>query len=209
LPIEIRPLKDSPYKLDKNIFQNTVNIVNSKKEILNYQFIVPESIYADTGKYSLDVEIHAIDLDSKNQISNKVSTQIEVNVIPKLQTNLAGVSGKFKDGKSYAVLDFEELTTGESKTVFIQVRGNALANINISSENNGKMVHQKYNHLFIPYSVNVDGEKSMLSTPMVLSRRPEKNLNGSAYPMDVIIGNADNKYAGIYRDIINVNVTLQ
>ncbi len=209
LPIEIRPLKESPFQFNNNMFQNTIILNSSLKEIIDYQFIIPESIYADTGEYTLDIEIYLVDLENKNQISNKISTQIKAKVIAKLQTNLAGTRGNFKDGKSYAVLDFEELTSGESKTVFIQVRGNALAKININSENSGKMVHQQHSHLFVPYSVNVDGENSSLSTPLVIPRRPAKNLNGSAYPMKVIIGDVTNKHAGIYKDIIHIDVTLQ
>ena len=209
LPIEIRPLKDSPFQFNNSAFQNTITLDGSQKKTIDYQFIIPESIYADTGEYTLDIDIYIIDLENKNQVSNKISTQIKAKVIAKLQTNLAGTRGNFKDGKSYAILDFEELTSGESKTVFIQVRGNALAKININSENNGKMVHQKHKHLFVPYSVNVDGESSRLTSPLIIPRRPAKNLNGSAYPMKVIIGDVTNKHAGIYKDIIHIDVTLQ
>lgn len=93
--------------------------------------------------------------------------------------------------------------------MFIQVRGNAPANIKVSSENDGRMKHEEREDTYVDYSVVVDGESSTLESPLELQRIVASDLEGSAYPMTVTIGNVDSSYAGAYQDLITIDVSPQ
>ena len=60
----------------------------------------------------------------------------------------------------------------------------------------------------IPYIVDADGVISDMRTPLMFTRRPEKSLAGSRYPLKVTIKEPEGgAYAGEYRDILSIDVT--
>ncbi len=182
---------------------------DSPSSVSEFTINLPESLYADAGGYTLDLEISLLDALSNEPIVASRLMTVEVSVVQKLQTNIAGTKGRYEDGANFAVIDFGELQTGEEQQVFIQVRGNTDANITVSSENNGKMLNKENPKLYVDYTVDVDGQVSDLEAPLVLARTLAKDLQGSAYPMKVTIGNVSKSFSGIYQDIISVDVSPQ
>ena len=176
---------------------------------LDYTLTVSESHYADPGLYELSLDVELLDAITEELVSVIRNLTVEVVVTPKLQTNIAGASGRYENGVNFAVMNFGTLETGESKRVFIQVRGNAQANIRISSENNGQLKHKERKDAYVDYSVSVDGVFSSLESPLFLERSVAKSLQGSAYPMVVTIGDVDESFSGVYQDIITVDVSPQ
>lgn len=183
---------------------------NKKEHELTYQLNVPRSKFAVPGVYEAALQIELRDAQTDELLTNPEQMDVAVVVEPKLQTNLAGTRGNYEDGSSYALIDFGKLEAGESKQVFIQVRGNAPALISVSSENSGRMKHQRLKETYINYFVDIDGESSQLTSPLYLKRMVAKDLNGSAYPMKVTIDeDVQSSYAGEYRDIITIDVSPQ
>jgi len=187
----------------------TLDPTQSLAASIDLDVLVAESVFADAGQYSLNMEVALLDVETNELIGVAQPLTIDVFVLPKLQTNIAGTKGRYEDGSNFAVIDFGELQTGEQQQVFIQVRGNTLASIEIRSENEGKMVNTENAKFSVDYRVDVDGELSTLESPLTLSRSVAKSLQGSAFPMTVKIGNVSNSFAGTYQDIISVDVTPQ
>lgn len=192
-------------------YHDQIVVQGSKSEHeFTYQLNVPRSKFAVPGTYETTLQIELRDMQTDELISDLEQMDVVVVVDPKLQTNLAGTRGNYEDGSSYALIDFGKLEAGESKQVFIQVRGNAPALISVSSENGGRMKHQRLKETYINYFVDIDGESSQLTSPLYLKRMVAKELNGSAYPMKVTIDeDIKSSFAGEYRDIITIDVSPQ
>ena len=192
----------------KNEYQQTlrpINLNNIREQEIELTINIPESQYADAGTYRLPIDIKLLDSNTEEVLAEE-QLVIEVLVAKKIYTNIAGAHTNQNSSSRFAVVNFGVLKTNDSQRVSIQVRGNSLAEVKIKSENQGRLVHQKDADLFVNYSVNVDGVASELDKPLRLVRQTDKTLAGVAYPMDIIIGDAENKFAGKYRDIITVEV---
>lgn len=211
LPIEIfrGSQSQAPLRLSNNQYEQVVNFAGSDIDSLSldYIFRIPESIYAEPGQYSLSLDVGVFDFDTSESIGSVIELNLDVSVARKLQTNIAGTRGNYDDGSSFSIIDFDSLTTDETRRVFIQVRGNAQARIKISSENKGRLKHVTRDDVYINYSITADGEFSTLESPLIIGRAVAKTLQGSAYPMIVKIGDVGSSYAGDYQDLITIDVS--
>lgn len=191
---------NNEYRQDFRVRNN-----NLRAKIFELTFSVVASQYADPGIYRLPLDVDLLDMASE-EILNETKYILEITVGKKLQTNIAGANTNQNVNSRFAVVNFGVLKTGDSRRISIQIRGNTLADIKLSSENNGRLVHTRESDLFVNYSINVDGIPSELESPLSITRSIKKTLRGVAYPMDIIIGDAEDKFAGKYRDIITVEV---
>jgi len=181
---------------------------SEKNMFLEFLVVIAPSIYAPPGLYNLKLELDLLETPSNIQLTSPQIIELDVLVGARLQTNIAGTRSS-ASGVKLSTIDFDTLETGESRQVFIQIRGNAPANITISSENRGRLRMEKTDNSFIPYSVEVDGENSTLEAPLNLQRPVAQNLRGSAYPMTVKIGDVNGAFAGQYQDVLTVEVRPQ
>ncbi len=172
---------------------------------LQYEALIPGSVFARAEDYQLTIEVAVLDSQSKEVLSKK-SFMINARVKPELITNIAGVSRVNSD---FGIVDFGELETGEARRLALQVRGNADADISILSENKGQLRITDKSDLFVDYSIEVDGEVSNLANRMQLRRKVAHNFRGSNYPMMIKIGNASGAFAGDYEDTITIEVRPQ
>lgn len=182
---------------------------NTPSSLVEFDVKLLESIFADADLYTLELEVALLDIETNELIGSPRLMTIEVSVLQKLQTNIAGAKGRYEDGLNFAVIDFGQLQTGEQQQVFIQVRGNTDAKITVSSENKGRMLNKENPKLYVDYKVDIDGEVSDLEVPLNLARPVAKDLQGSAYPMTVTIGDVSSSFSGAYQDIIQVDVSPQ
>lgn len=192
------------YRYDFNLNQQTNSVID-----LDFIASVAPSIFATPGVYVLALDIDLIDAISGEELVSGQLLELEILVEAKLQTNIAGTRSAAVDGVKLSMIDFGILETGESERVFIQIRGNARASITVSSENNGRLLLEQTSNNYIGYSVSVDGEMSTLETPLNLRRGVAQDLRGSSYPMDITIGDVKGAFAGLYKDLITVEVTPQ
>ena len=192
----------------ENLYQHSLrpqSLNRLREQELEFTIHIPESQFAEPGIFRLPLEVQLVDIESE-QVLDEQTILVEISVSKRLQANIAGAQTNSNPNSKFAVVNFGVLKTNDSRRVSIQVRGNTSAQVKVSSENRGRLVHTKDSNLFINYSVDVDGEVSELNRPLWLSREVDKTLSGVAYPMDIIIGDAENKFAGQYRDIITVEV---
>lgn len=163
------------------------------------------SIYADADIYTLPMIVELVDTVTE-QILVESLVNLEVMIDIQVQANIAGSDVRTGERIRVPVVNFGELKRGDSRRVSLQVRANTPAMITIESENKGRLRHKEENNLYVDYGVHVDGEGSTLENPLVLNREIAKTIEGSAYPMDIIIGDVTSSFAGSYRDVITVEV---
>lgn len=172
-------------------------------------FKIPSGQYADAGDLDIDLKVALYDSATSELISNEDILTLVVRTPLRAQTNFAGTSAGYNNGSSFALVDFGEIMAGDSRTVNFQIRGNSDVDIAMQSENDGRMISLNApNSSYISYTVNADGIESSLSTPLEFTRRPEKSLAGSNYPLRITLDNSkQNLFSGQYRDIISIDVT--
>ncbi len=212
LPISLRSIGVRELRrIDNEYYQELlVGTLNEDNMELEYEVSIPESLFAAPGVYTLPLDIDLVDSNTKQTIGKTRTTKLRVRVRPKLQTNIAGTrAASFEDGATFAVVDFGQLETGESEKVFIQVRGNQMARLKISSDNRGRMVHQSIPNLSVNYAVKINGRRSELRSPLTIAKSVAQDLQGSSYPMEIIVGDVSQSFAGNYHDVITISVTPQ
>lgn len=207
LPIDISPAGNRRGfgRTDQEFFKEFTIRNNLRPENIGFIVAVPASIYADPGEYLLDIDVELIDVVS-NAVLTNIEAQIKVLVEISLQSNIAGGSVNRNANSRFTIVDFGVLETGETQQLSLQVRGNTSADISLRSENQGRLKHVDEEDLFVDYSVNVDGEASDLERPLRLIRAVDKTIRGSAYPMEIKVGDVEGSFSGSYRDIITVEV---
>lgn len=182
------------------------SVLSDKNTQLGYTVIIPAHVWASPGSYAVSLDIVLVNALDDSDVLASTTVDVLATVNPKLQANLAGQVSSFEEGVDVAIVDFGALETGESKRLFIQVRGNSPALISLSSENQGAMVHNVNPKWRVDYSVTVDGQSSDLSSPLELERPIKRNFRGSAYPMDITVGDVTGRFAGKYQDVITIDV---
>ncbi len=211
LPLEVSSSAKQRLSFQNGHYIDFINFSNQQEGTLklSYKFSIKPSVWAAPGSYKKLVLVELVNANNPEEIMVTKTLDIVATVEPKLQTNLAGQIGSFDNGVDVAIMDFGSLKTGASKKVFIQVRGNSKAMITLSSENKGVMKHSINPKWYVDYTVNVDGETSSLESPMRVERPVAKNFRGSAYPMQVTIGDVTKSFSGKYSDIITIDVNPQ
>jgi len=211
LPIGIRPTsKTGTFDLFNNEYRHNFSKTPVGGETLNfeYQVFINAGIYASPGSYRLPLYVGLLNTVTKEPLSDLVAYDVEVFVKPKLQVNIAGTRTQKGAASKTPMIDFGKLESGESQQVFIQLRGNAPANITISSENKGLMAGSSKD-TFVDYSITVGKTASELEQPLNINRQVSANLKGSSYPMKIIVGDVRGAFSGTYRDRITVEVRPQ
>lgn len=178
---------------------------------LDYLFNIAPSIFATAGDYTLPLYISVVDVETGEPLSDLLAMNVGVIVEPKLQVNVAGTQSqkRTKSGSRMPSIDFGELESGESRRVFVQVRGNAPALITVSSENKGTLQAPDDPDMKVNYSIRLDNEPSSLNAPLTIHRPVAPNLRGSSYPMVVTVGDVAGAFSGAYQDIIMIEVRPQ
>lgn len=169
-------------------------------------FKVPPGQYADAGQSESQLRVELVDAATQAPLLDERAFVLAANVPSRAQTNFAGTVAGYSNGTTHADVDFGVITAGASRTVNFQIRGNSDVNVEISSENGGKMVHDTDDTHVVPYSVVADNIPSDLTSPLTLMRRPERSLAGTSYPLIITIDEVLGSISGRYRDTITVDV---
>jgi len=209
-PIELIVLSNSGNMVAGN-FEMAAELTPDNTVTENVTFKIPFGQYADAGQAGINLAISAIDVDTGLTLAGPQIIQVQGDVPSRAQTNFAGSTAGYENGIGAAYVDFGHLTSGDSRLVNFQVRGNANVLVSLSSENNGKMVNQENPEISpVYYSITADGIASDLSNPLQMSRTPARSLAGSSYPLVITIDPMpSDPFAGIYKDIITIDVTPQ
>lgn len=193
-----------------NSFNAPINLEpTDTPQPLSLTFKIPSGQYADAGDMDIDLNMVVVDSVTNERLSDEKLITLVARTPLRAQTNFAGTSSGFDNGSTFALVDFGELKSGDSRNINFQIRGNSDVDISMSSENNGKLINlDSPASSPINYMINADGLPSDLSEPLVFTRRPAKSLAGTSYPLSITLDNMEQGvFAGSYRDIITVDVT--
>ncbi len=196
----------------------------------------PNSAFHATGPFGLDGRVTLyliVDLGSRGReglyretIRAKVlaggerrpvdeaDIQFAARVPSHVQAFLSGTPSA--DG-GYALLDLQELTTGETAQAMLRVFATGDFSVSFESEHEGRLAHEDDEDAYVPYEFSADGETVNLNAALQQrSRGGTSHGNGHdedrrsvEIPLSVRIGDVTRAPAGEYRDRITITVTAQ
>lgn len=208
VPVQLEIISDTGTQIVGQ-FERVLLLQPGQMNLMEVNFKISAGQYANSGTHQLNLLINIEDTVSGEQLLANKPLRIDCVVPSRAQTNFAGAAPGFDNGVGIATLDFGEIVFDDSRQVQFQIRGNSDVIVEMSSENSGYMVNQENADISpIPYIVDADGVISDMRTPLMFTRRPEKSLAGSRYPLKVTIKEPEGgAYAGEYRDILSIDVT--
>mgnify|MGYP006268072175 CR=1 FL=1 len=172
-------------------------------------FRIKEGQIKGPGTYS---EALRIELKERNKpgrsalLSDSVDFSAVINA--RVDAFLSFSRGAFGTGQSVNVFDLGILQTGLKDSVYLQLRGNTAARVTVQSQNGGKLIHQDNPSLgSIDYKMRVAGRPADMNSPVTVVRSLPPLERGRSFGLTFIIGQVNAQMAGVYKDIINVDVT--
>ncbi|MBV7266286.1 hypothetical protein [Erythrobacter ani] len=169
----------------------------------------PESrTFAEPGRCDMLIDVRLLD-DLGTVLDEQIEVPISLQVLADTTLSIAGTSGTTNADRTFAFIDFGELETGEQAFILFNAQANTDVDFTIQSENGGAMVSQDRAEHRIEYSATFDGAPLALASGQVVRRRPEANLQGSRYRLDIQVGDVTGAFSGTYQDNITVEMIAQ
>jgi hypothetical protein len=175
---------------------------------LTVRLSIPEGQTVAAGAYSDRVAVRLFEQRGGGRLADELGVTFRARVDSRAEINLARQPGLgFDAGRSYDVVDFEELETGESRAIVLRVRANAAYRLTLTSENRGALVLQGgRGGDRIAYAARLDGRDVDLSAPALLMRDPLQPGASQELIFNVTIGEVGEARAGQYADLVTVYV---
>ncbi len=164
--------------------------------------------YAEPGRCAFRINVHLVD-EAGLRIAERNEVPVPLEVLSDSVLSIAGTSGTLMADRTFALIDFGELETGERAHIVFGAQANTDVEFLIGSENGGKLIGLDNPEQAIDYSASFDGEPLALESGQIVARRPDPTLAGSRYRLDLQIGNVSGAFAGTYQDILTVELRAQ
>lgn len=132
---------------------------------------------------------------------------LALHSVARAQVNLAGASSGFASGSDAATIDLGELVAGRTGHAVLQVRANTTARVSFRSVNRGFLVNAAAAGAKIPYSLTMAGLPVDLAGDAVRTVEAPTSLRGSAFDLDVTVGQFEPAVAGRYSDDVTIDVS--
>lgn len=187
----------------QNEFQ--VSLEPSIRKEINPKLIIPTGQSARSGMYTTNLDA-VFTHNNFTQADTRAQIPLSVYVEASVQANFVGVTrAENSGGVSYFQLG--ELVPGMVRSVGLQLRANTDVDIEVSTENQGRLVNQDYGDSFIPYALSVGGESVDLSGGGRLALPSSVSPQGQTSPINIQISDFRQAAAGNYTDTILVRIS--
>ena len=209
LPFTIKAIGGSP-SFDNNTGAPSTITVPSDGQV-ELQALLNGPVFAPAGTYTAPLQFQLF--NNGTPVGNVYTYNLAISVQAKAQINIAGSSGSFGSGGTVDKVDFGELETGESRTVYVQLLSNADVNVSFSSQNGLKLLHTVApDRTPIAYTATFNGSGLPLTSPGAIykvSKAADTSMMGSSLPLTLTVGAVKDNIAGTYKDIITIDVDTQ
>lgn len=132
---------------------------------------------------------------------------ISLVIPPEIALSLVDVGSPFDPSDTYQVMDFGELSTGESLEADLKVLSNSGYRVYMESENKGNLKNTVENSN-IKYDLYLNNKKKNLNKKKKVAEGNNSTpVSGDNYRIEVRIGNVSGAKAGTYTD--NITITAE
>ena len=108
-----------------------------------------------------------------------------------------------------AQVDFGEIASNANRRVFLQVRANTTARLSIDSANSGRLLREGggSDEVGVTYSAQLSQSPVDLTKHWEWIFEPPRSLAGTSLPLDLTIGTVAAERAGIYSDVLTIELS--
>lgn len=173
---------------------------------LSFLINIGRGQFASPGRYTDNVTLYLF--SNENGLFQLQDTRA-LSLVYTVPQALSVAVGKGEPG---GAIQFGELAQGTQKSVSILARSNTPHRFNISSDNRGELLltppvtGQNWS---VPYVVTVDNYAVDLRIPVgsLTVQAPPTSIAGDNHALTITIGDVSKKRAGLYRDVITVQIS--
>ena len=210
VPFILKGISGSPSFTD-DVGAPSIVTVPSDGQV-DLQAILNGPVFAPAGEYTAPLQLQLF--SNGAAVGTPYTYNLPLSVKARAQVNIAGSSGSFGGSGTVDKVDFGDLETGESRTVYVQLLSNADVDVSFSSLNGLKLQHvdPMQQRTPISYTAVFNGSSLPLTSPGAsykVRRSADTSLSGSSLPLTLTVGTVQNNIAGQYQDIITIDVDTQ
>jgi hypothetical protein len=210
VPFILKGISGSPSFTD-DVGAPSIVTVPSDGQV-EFQAILNGPVFGPAGEYTAPLQLQLF--SNGTAVGSPYTYNLPLSVKARAQVNIAGSSGSFGGAGTVDKVDFGDLQTGESRTVYVQLLSNADVDVSFSSLNGLKLKHvdPARQQTPIAYAAVFNGSSLPLTSPGArykVRRSADTSLSGSSLPLTLTVGTVQDNIAGTYQDIITIDVDTQ
>ncbi len=178
--------------------------VNGKHDF-PFSVVIEPGRFAQPGTYTdlinVSAQLYSIENGSYTLLQT-APVSISYKVQEAFSVNIAG-------GGLATTVDFGALAANAQRLVMIQARSNLRYNLAVASDNKGVLVLTPPvagHNWSVPYTAALDGQSLNLSGAALTQTITPTTIAGDNHTLAVTIGDTSKKRAGIYKDVITVEI---
>ena len=162
----------------------------------NYTDAVAMTLYSGTLAANTQEDTSTLDVDAKIQAKSEVS--------------IVAPGGLFDVNATDYTMDFGLFSSGQSREADLIARSNVPYSLSLTSQNGGVFTYTAGGDTStVPYSLFFDGTEVSLPAGTAVTVVPsaaETTIDGTRYPLEVVIGSLGVATEGQYDDVITVDI---
>ena len=168
--------------------------------------IVIRDAIAEAGDHSVTLGLELRESGELASVHGPDPVTLVLVSAPRAQMNIAGAAGAFGEGAGVSRVDFGEMTGGDQRRVFLQVRANIIARLTIDSINRGllKLAKDDAAENAIRYTATLNGTAIDLRQHFETRLNLPRTIAGSSLPFDLRLGDVGARVAGTYTDLLTI-----
>jgi len=186
----------------------TGEVEQGRTATITYQIVVPRGQFAPPNLYAdvIRLSLHTRDkVGHVNPVAvDTQSLQIERTVLASVRLNVAG-------GGLTTTVNFGELAQGKERSVLLNARANHSYKLALRSKNENSLKLDPTipgQDWSVPYTLRVNGEAVALRPAAPIVRSRPLSSGEETHSLAFKIDDAMNKRAGLYRDTITIEVSV-
>lgn len=186
----------------RRVNHRAVTVPARSQQMVRYILNVDPDRLPGDGLFSQTLVLQA------EQFSGAVLAQRQMSVGIEVQPSaVMSLAGAFTRARGQADVDLGELSEGLARVPLnLNVRSTRAFRLEVESQNNGKL-RLGGTDWSIPYQILIDGRPTGASERAFVSdNRPGRQL--ATLPISFLIGDARQKRAGVYSDVVTISVAL-
>ncbi len=209
-------LMEVPDASSANILSGVILDEGPPREIAqSYHWVIPPQQIVPPGVYTDNINLIVYEGRLNNYTESGIQTVTFSATVPRAtQVSLGDSGGAFDDSSVKRIVNFGELSQGDTRTFDLRVRSNAGYRLKLESANSGYLIHERAQNrnpmpeaYKVPYSVKSNNGNIHLSSGGFQTVGIETEITsdqGNLYTLELEIGDVSKKFEGPYSDIIHV-----
>jgi len=184
--------------------QRMITLGGNASRTLLYKLVADPGDVKEAGTFTQDVTLEAQGSDFRSLGGTRIV--LGINVLPSARI---GLTGAYSMSDGQAVVDLGELRPGVAPVPLqLRVASTGSYDLSVSSANSGRL-RLGSSEWYVPYNIAIGGNSVNLTGVRTVAGSTNGGSRQDSLPIQFLVGNTDDRRAGIYSDVISISVTAR